>query len=35
MTHEAWITKDVWGMLPPGNISTFTFPEGDSAVILK
>ena len=35
MTHEAWITKDVWAMLPPRNVLTFTFPEGDSEVILK
>ena len=35
MTHEAWITKDTRAMFPPGNVLTFTFPEGDSEVILK
>ena len=35
MTHEAWITKDARAMFPPGNVLTFTFPEGDSEVILK
>ena len=35
MTHEAWITKDVCGMLLPGNVLTFTFHEGDSEVIAE